>query len=263
MLAIVVGGLGPMAHAHGDLHEQIQIVSQEIATAPSALLYLKRGGLFHDHEEYAPALADYDRAERLDPSLEAIWFARGRTFFKSGQLAKARAALDTYLTRKPRHAGAFLLRARVLSGLTHYREAVRDFDQNLSLTPQPLPECFLERAEALVAMDEKRVALESLDEGIHRLGNLVTLQNAAIAIELALGRNNAALARVDRVLADLQRKETWLVRRGEILEAAGRHDEARQAFADALRSIDRLPAHHRDTKATRDLQARLQLKLGS
>lgn len=262
-LALGCGGLVSAARAHGDLDLQIRVVSEEIAVEPSAALYLKRGGLHHEHEDYARALEDYDRAEQLEPTLDALWFARGRTLFKFGRLAPARAALDTFLARTPYHAEAFLLRARVLSRQGEYAAALRDFDRNLELVAEPLPECFLERAQARVALGDKAGALAGLDAGLRRLGNLVTLQNAAIALDLSLGHHDAALARVDRVLAGLERKESWLVRRGEILEAAGRTDEARHAYHDALSSIDRLPAHHRETKPMRDLQTQLRLKLGS
>lgn len=251
------------AHAHGDVHVQIQAVSREIAAAPSAALYLKRAELYHAHEEYPLALADYDDAEKLNPALAAIRYARGRTFFHAGMFAPARAQLDAYLEKNSTHAEAFLLRARVLVALKRYPEAVRDFDRNLALLPHPLPECFLERAAALTAAGQKPAALAGLDEALRRCGNLVTLQQAAIALELELGRPEAALARIDRVLADLPRKESWLVRRGEILERAGRPAEARHTFAEALALIDQLPARHRETKAMRDLQERLRLKLGS
>jgi tetratricopeptide (TPR) repeat protein len=260
---LVTGIAAPNAQAHGDLHERILSVSREIAATPTAVLHLKRGELYHDHEDYRQALADFDRAEELNPSLDAVRYARGRTLFKSGQLAEARAALDIYLEKKPMHADAFLLRARVLSAQKHYAEAVRDFDRNLALTAQPLPECFLERAEALLATGEKRSALASLDEGIRRLGNLVTLQNAAIALEVDVGDFDGALARVDRVLVDMRRKESWLARRGEILERAGRSAEARKTFGEALGLINRLPAQHRETKSMRELQTRLRLKLGA
>lgn len=265
LLVLAAGCCAPAlpARAHGDLDLQIRVVSEEIALAPSAALYLKRGGLHHEHEDYPHALEDYDRAEQLDPALDALWFARGRTLLKFGRLAPARAALDTFLARVPYHAEAHLLRARALSGQREHAAAIRDFDRHLELVAEPLPECFLERAQALVALGDQTAALASLDAGLRRLGNLVTLQNAAIALELSLGRPDAALARVDRVLAGLDRKESWLVRRGEILEVAGRADEARHAYGDALSSIDRLPAHHRETKSMRDLQTRLRLKLGS
>ncbi len=253
----------PAVRAHGDLHGQIQRVAREIAAAPSARLHLQRGELYHDHEDYAAALADFTEAARLDPALTAVDLARGRTLFKAGRLAEAHTTLDRYLAAKPAHADAYLLRARIRSGLRRYADAVADFDRNLALNPQPSPEGFLERADAWAAAGDRTAALAGLDEGLRRLGNLVTLQDAAIALELALGRTDAALGRVDRMLADLPRKESWLARRGEILAATGRTDDARQAFDAALAALERLPAPLRETAAMRELHARLRLNLGS
>jgi tetratricopeptide (TPR) repeat protein len=263
LLAIAGVRLAPLARAHGDLEVQIHLVSEQIATAPSAALHLKRGILHHQHEEYARALDDFDQAEQLAPTRANIRFARSRTLFQSGQLTAARATLDKYLAQAPTHAEALLLRARVLAALKEHAAAVRDFDRNLELASEPLPDCYLERAAALVACGDRPAGLSSLDEGIRRLGNLVTLQNAAIALELELGRPDAALARVDRIMAGLERTESWLARRGEILETAGRLDEARRAYRDALSALERLPLHHRAAKAMRELQDRLRLKLGS
>ena len=259
--AIALCGLTGLAHAHADLERQIQSVTEQIAVAPSALLYLKRGELHHEHDEYASALADYAQAEKLDPTVDAVRLARARTFFKSGQLKPAHDVLDRYLETKPNHADAFLIRARVLAGLKQYPAAIRDFDRTLTVATHALPEWYIERSQAVVAAGEPLAALTGLDDGIARLGNLVTLQNAAIGIELQLHRYDAALARVDRVLSTLQRRESWLVRRGEILETAARGAEARRAFAEALTLIEQLPAHHRDAQSMRDLQARLQTKL--
>lgn len=263
LLTLTALSATPGARAHGDLHGQIQRVTREIAAAPSARLHLQRGELYHDHEDYAAALADFAEATRLEPTLVAVEFARGRTCFKAGRLPEAHAALDRYLAAKPAHADAYLLRARIRSGLRRHAEAVSDFDRHLALNPQAAPEGFIERADACAAMGDRAAALAGLDDGLRRLGNLVTLQDAAIAQEIALGRIDAALARVDRMLADLPRKESWLARRGEILAASGRDDDARQAFTAALMTLERLPAPLRETAAMRDLQARLRSKLGS
>lgn len=263
LLTLSVFSVAPAARAHGDLHGQIQRVAREIAAAPSARLYLQRGELYHDHEDFPAALADFAEAARVDPALTAVDLARGRTLFKAGRLAEAHATLDRYLAAKPAHADAYLLRARIRSGLHRDADAVADFDRNIALNPQPSPEAFLERAEARAATGERAAALAGLDEGLRRLGNLVTLQDAAIALELALGRTDAALGRVDRMLADLPRKESWLARRGEILAATGRTDDAREAFSAALAALERLSAPLRETAAMRDLHARLRLKLRS
>ncbi len=257
-LAGVLCGGTTLLRAHGDLEIQIAEVSRQLVAAPSAALFLKRGELQHEHEDYAQALADYDRAVELDPSLDAVGLNRGRTLFKLARFEEARQVLDTYLVRKPGHAAGFLLRARVRAAIGDNAGAVADFDRNIALAPEPLPECFLERAEAFAALGDRAAAVRSLDEGIERLGNLVTLQMAAIDLEVALNRTDSALARLDRLRAGLPRQETWLVRRGEVLEAAGRRDEALREYDQAFAVLEQLSPRHRNVKPMRDLEARLR-----
>jgi tetratricopeptide (TPR) repeat protein len=263
LLALVCLGIAGSVAAHGDLDLQIRAVSAKIAAAPSATLYLKRGILHHQHEDYTRALEDYDRATDLAPTLDGIELARGRTLFQAGRPGPARSALDAFLRRAPDHADACLLRARILARLQDHAEAIRDFNRHLALAPEPTPEAWLDRAASLVASGDKPGGLASLDEAIRRQGSLVTLQNAAIALELELGRPDAALARLDRIAAGLERKESWLARRAEILETAGRADEARRACQEALSAIERLPARHREAPAMRDLESRLRARLRS
>jgi predicted negative regulator of RcsB-dependent stress response len=105
--------------------------------------------------------------------------------------------------------------------------------------------------------------LIGLDEGIKRLGPLVTLQLTAIDLELRRRNYNAALARLDEITSQSDRKETWLVRRGEILKLAGRQEEARAAFNAALVAIESLPPQRRQSRAVTTLQLRARSALGS
>ena len=258
----LAGGLSAsVARAHGDIHAQLEAISAQLWSAPSATLYLKRGELQRAHAAYDEALADYARAAELEPELDAILLSRGRTLFEAGRLPEARAALDPFIARQPVHAEARMIRARVQAALKNYEAAVADFDCNLALSPAPIPECVLERAAALVALGQKETALQGIDEGIALIGNLQTLQTQAIEIEIALGRHDSALSRIDRVLANLQRKETWLTRRAEILAAAGRQAEAQRTYAEALAAIDLLPPRHREAKPTRELEMHLRAML--
>src|ERR1041385_2750456 len=102
---------------------------------------------------------------------------------------------------------------------------------------------------------KKDDAVRGLDEGIRRMGPLVTLELSAIDLEVQLKRYDAALARVDTVMSRLQRKESWLVRRAEILKTAGREQEAKKSYRDALAAIEKLPPTHRHTRATLQLEA--------
>jgi predicted Zn-dependent protease len=255
-IAICIGLLPSLVYAHEGLHEQIAAITAKIKRDPkNASLYLQRGELYRLHHDWARAAADYDRAERFQPTLKIVDLARGKLFFESGNLQRAKVTLDRFLTQQPEHYEGLITRARVLAKLQSRSAAVTDFSHALAKSPEP--ELYLERAHVLAA-DEQRIseALSGLDDGIRKLGPLVTLQLAAIDLELRRKNYNEALARLDQIAAQSERKEAWLVRRGEILKLAGRDDEAHAAFNAALVAIESLPAAHRHSRAVTALELR-------
>jgi tetratricopeptide (TPR) repeat protein len=262
-VVILLTLLSPFARAHEGLHEQIEAVTAKIRRDPkNASLYLQRGELHRLHRNWRRAVADYDRAARLQPNLTIVDLARGKMLFESRRLQQAKVVLDRFLSRQPDHVEGFITRARVLAKMGARVQAAQDFTQALTTTPEP--ELYLERAQVL-AEDERHIeeALRGLDEGIHRLGPLVTLQLLAIDLESRRKNYDAALSRLDLIAAQSERKEMWLVRRAEILRNAGRIDEARATFKAALVAIEALPPDRRQNRAVTALQlrARSGLKL--
>ena len=249
------------ARAHGDLHIGIYELTLQIEKEPGAELYLKRGDLYRQDTNYPAALADLERAAELNPSLAAVRLCRGHTQFEARQYRLALPPLNQLLSGCPDHPAARLLRARTCVALGDHASAVKDYDHLVAITPFPPPDCYLERAESLKSLGKEQEAIRSLDEGIARTGNLQTLQQSAICIELRMNRYDAALARVDLILPSLQRREFWQARRGDILEAAGRHGEAQRAWREAMASIAALPDHHRAVKPVAGLAAALSRKL--
>ena len=251
------------ARGHGDVHLQIASLNLKIRKNPTAALHLKCGELHQLHGDIPLAMADFRRAEELDPKLEAIHLARGRALLEEKSHALALVELDRLLESEPDHPEGRLCRARTLAALGRPAEALIDYDHLIAIMAMPLPDCFLERSTTLVALGRRRDAVRGLDEGIARLGNLMVLQQAALEIESGDQRYDEALARVDRVMPTLHRKEFWLERRGDILAAAGRPLDAKAAYAGALSSIRSLPAQHRSALPTRELEARLLARLGA
>jgi tetratricopeptide (TPR) repeat protein len=265
ILVIFLGLLSSLANAHEGLHEQIVAVTAKIKRDPkNASLYLQRGELHRLHRDWRHAAADYDRAARLQPSLTIVDLARGKMLFESRRLQQAKFVLDRFLREQPNHVEGFITRARVLARMGARVQAAQDFTQALTLAPTPEPELYLERAQVL-AEDERYIedALRGLDEGIHRLGPLVTLQLLAIDLESRRKNYDAALSRMDLIAAQSERKEMWLVRRAEILRNAGRIEEARATFKAALFAIESLPPDRRQNRAViaLELRARSGLKL--
>lgn len=253
--------LSSFAHAHEGLHEQIAAITAKIKRDPkNASLYLQRGELHRLHRDWGRAAADYDRAARLKPDLTIVDVARGKMLFESGRFPRAKFVLDRFLSQQPNHFEGLTTRARVLAKLGATADAIKDFTRAIAQSPEP--ELYLERAETTLR-DEKHIdeALSGLDEGIKRLGPIVTLQLPAIELELRRQNYEGALSRLDLIAAQSERKETWLVRRGEILKLAGRDEEACAAFNAALVAIESLPPARRQSKAVTALQVRARSAL--
>jgi predicted Zn-dependent protease len=253
--------LSSFAYAHEGLHEQIAAITAKIKRDPkNASLYLQRGELHRLHRDWSRAAIDYNRAARLEPGLTIVDLARGKMLFESGRLQRSKLVLDRFLSQQPNHFEGLTTRARVLAKLGSTADAIKDFTGAIAQSPEP--ELYLERAETTVR-DGKRLdeALSGLDEGIKRLGPIVTLQLPAIELELRRQKYEGALSRLDLIAAQSERKDTWLVRRGEILRLAGRDEEARAAFNAALVAIESLPPWRRQSKAVTALQVRARSAL--
>lgn len=250
------------ALAHEDLELQIAELTRRMEReGPSAELYYRRAELHRLHEDWPAARADYDRAERLDPGLAEVDLGRGRAWRGAGNPGRAEEALARFLSRRPDHAGALLELARARLALGRPAEAARDYARALALLPEPKPDFFLERARAQEAAGDRAGAIEGLEEGMKRVGRIVTLEAAALELEIAEGRLDAALGRLDRLAAATPRPEAWLVRRGEVLRRAGRTAEAEAAFRAALAALESLPPARRVVKSVRDLEARARAGL--
>jgi tetratricopeptide (TPR) repeat protein len=254
------------ALAHGDLHLQIEEVTKRILQEPkNAELYLKRGELHRAHQEWDAAQADYDLAQAFNPGLKVVDLGRGKMFFEANWPLSAMVALNRFIAHYSNHVDALVTRARTLVKLGRRIEAAQDYSQAIASAAQPQPEMFLERAQALTAEGEAYIeqALKGIDEGINRLGPLVVLQLYAIDVEVKEKHFDSALGRLERVAAQSPRKETWLERRAEILQQAGRPREAIEAYQAALKALDTLPPSRRQVPAMIELEKRVRLALGS
>lgn len=249
--------------AHEGLYEQLAQVTQQIRKEPrNPDLYVKRGELYRLLRQWDNALADYDRALQFNPKWAEADYYRGRMWLEARQPGQAKQALDQLLRSKPQNAEAWLLRGRAFEQMNRHREAAADFSRAIELTPRPKPDVYLERAKTQIAAGHLDEALRGLDDGVAKLGALVTLHLQAIEIETKLKRWDAALARLERISTQSQRKESWLARRGELLLEAGRKAEAHEAFGEALRAVEALPPRLRQTRAMQGLEKQIRSRLG-
>jgi tetratricopeptide (TPR) repeat protein len=245
------------AGAHGDLHERIVALDAQIQQEPrNAELRFQRGEVYRLHHEWDLALADLAGVERLDATRTGTKLARARIKLAMGRAAEAKAWADQFLTLQPEHAEALIVRAQINMKLGRAYAAANDYAWALRRMPQPMPDHFIEQARLIAGAGRADLALRGLDEGIARLGQLATLQLAAIEYERQRGDFSAALIRLDQIMAVNTVKEPWLAVRGEVLEQAGRLHEAREAFHAMLEGIAQYQPVRRNRELTRQLEIR-------
>jgi predicted Zn-dependent protease len=254
---LACGGIAGEARAQS-VPDAIAELGKRIAQEPNdATLYHRRGELQRAHGDYAAALADYDRAEQLDGKLDVVHLSRGRALLETSRPDQAVSELSKFIDGHAGHYQALLLRARAYTRLARHEDAERDFGAALVAMAAPSPDVYLERAQDLVKAGQREAALGVLDDAIRNVGQVISLEQAALDLELELGRTEAALARIEAMLARSSRREALLAKKAAVLDKAGKKAEARLAREDALAAIEHLPQSKRALGPTKKLRKEL------
>ena len=242
------------------MHERIDGIDDALLQRPGdARLYLMRGDPHRQHRDWRAALADFAEAKRLAPGLAMTDYLIGVTRLEAGEPGAAKAALDRFLAFRPDSSKGYLQRARALAAMDRPLAAADDFDLVIVKRVVPSPDLYHERARLLAGLGPAQAErlLRGLDEGIGRLGPIVSLVTLAVDVEVARGRHDLGLVRIGRLPEKIRSLPRWLARKGDILRAGGRRAEAREAYEAALRRLRGLRPPRRATRAARDLESRI------
>jgi len=254
--------------AHGDDHLVIEALTEELTRAPEADLFIRRGELFRHHQEWAKADADFLAAAALDPKLALIDFVRARSWLEAGEPAKAQPLIERYVANVPHEPEGWFLRGDMHAASGQHERGAEDYAQGIARARSPRPEHFLRRARFLAAIPNPDISrvIAALDEGIVQIGPVISLVDYALTLELEQKNYPRALERIAAAMERAPRRESWLVRQGNILVLCGRTAEAIDSYQAALAAIAELPERYRDTvpmeKLARDAHAALA-RLGS
>jgi len=245
--------------AHGSHAERIGAQTRLIEAAPAdAQRYLDRAAVHLDRADWAAAIADLDRAAEFDPDLATRHYLRGVLLWKRGSSDEAERVLNRFLAAEPESSAGFALRARARADLGRPLEAAQDFSRAIASQPVAGPDLYLERAQILSEAGDRYLerAIRGLEDGIAEIGPLPALALAAVEIEVRIGRFKDAAQRLDAATRSFAVRAPWLIRMGEILEAAGRPVAAREAYQSGIDEIALLPAHRRQLPGLAALRLR-------
>ena len=262
LVLVLVLGLTSLTSllAHEPVADEIAGATRRLSENPDrADLYLRRAELLRVDGEPALAFHDLRRARELDPALALVDLALGRLLLDEGRAAEAHASLDTFLRCRPDHVEALTLRARAAAATGRPLDAALDDRRAIELHGRedpPRPEAYLALAGDFEAagIEYRDLAMAALEEGIAALGPVASLELAALEREIGWGRPGRALGRLQAIVEVAPRKEPWLVRIAVVHESLGRAADARAAYQQALRLIERLPPERRRVALVEELR---------
>lgn len=261
LLIGLLGGLFPASlAAHPSDHAQLMVVDARLRAHPDdpALLRL-RADLLRLEGEFDAAARALDLAERAAPGDPRQRALRARLNLDRDDPIRALDEANAVIAAVPGDAEGWLLRAECLARRGAHAAAGRALDQAIGRMATPRPDVYLARARAFRAAGNPDRALAGLDAARERWGPLTVLESEAAGIELERGHVDAALARLDGLAGQYERRDAFLARRGDLLQRAGRLPAAMAAWSEALALIDaRTPALAGDARDAGALRARLE-----
>lgn len=241
--------------AHGDLHERINQVTEEIKEDPTnPALYFKRGQLYFHHEEYDNSLADYDKAIELGLNDEEIDYWKARLFLAIDETERGIEVITRYLSGHADDVNATRIYAKLALAAGDTETAITQFERVITLANTTLPENFMELVEVLRQTGNDERAIYWLQQGGEMLGQLYVFDVAMIAIYEQQQNYDAVIEIYNRLLANRNRKEGYYY---EIAMCYNKMSDAamtKQYLDMSHEALNRLPGHIQQTAAMLQLK---------
>jgi tetratricopeptide (TPR) repeat protein len=250
--------------AHGAYHDVVAAITAELEKKPDdAGLRYRLADAHADHDEWQACLSELDRVDRLAPGIYPTGFLRGLALHNADKNEEALKHLDDFLLAHPGHVEALATRGRVFLKLGRAPEAMADLQKAVDLSTTPETDLITDLAIACRDAGKPAEASKVIDAGLKTAGNSPDLLQCALEIETAAGSWDAALGRIEALQKAAPRPEPWMARRAELLQAAGRPDEARAAWRALREHLLSLPNLERGTPLLAGILAQTEKALGN
>lgn len=267
LLRVIVAALCvvlPLSHvsAHGVAETRIERLNHDIEHYPTnSELYFTRGKLFLDQSLWEQAEADFREAlkrlnanhallsdgrpsEQWDTKTHSGWalkirLALVKSLIAQHQYTSAEAILNELLVQHPNGVHAYYLMAKLHVATHDLPSAARYYDKAIALDANPTPQVYLDRFNVLTkAQPASLSTLErSIEQGVQRLGPLVTLIEPIIHFSLETQQPTVGLKWWARLPSALRFTPKWLVTKARLQLQAGDKVAAKSTLRSALQQL--------------------------
>jgi cytochrome c-type biogenesis protein CcmH/NrfG len=255
--ALAMPGAALFAHpsAEHKVDELEQHIRQEPDNIDLRVLYASQLRKMDRYDDAEKALLTI---EVLSPDHPGAILERAQiAYYRNGDVVVAESLAQQLLKRHPRYAPAWDFLGQLQRKLNNNDEAIDSFRRYIALTGEYRVGDFTDLATLLSDRNgpgDKDEAIQVIDQGVAKVGDLAGMHLMASNIEASLGRYEAAARRFDKLAARYRPKPDWSRQKGEVLMKAGRYKEAITAFDSAIAMIKALPdSRKNDPEVTKQI----------
>ena len=256
-----------LVYSHGDLHLRIQEISSQIKDAPdSTYLYLKRGILYFQHEEYKESLADLNHCEESNYSDKLLDLTFAKVYYKIEKFDHSLKHLKKILKRDTDNVLAWRIQGQVLFEMKKYKEAASAYENVIKKAIRTLPSNYLDASICYELMDSNSSKLESItvvQRGLEDLGPLMTFHGRLVELGIKYKNFNLAIEHQNSIIELSNRKEKPLYERSLIYIKKGDKKMAKNDLLLAREAFDQLPIRQKSTKAMIELSTKINIQIES
>ena len=238
-LGVVVAAFGLMTFFQSRTWDNGETLwSNTIDKYPSiAYAYVNRGIYRNDLGQTENALQDFNKAVELGDDPHA-YIHRGTILRKQGQTQAALADFNTLLAQTPNDEHAINGKANVLFQMGRYQEAEQTYSDGLALKPGMIT-FYVNRAAARYYLGKYTEALADLAIAERRNPGYGSIYSKKTVICMAMGDYENAVISARKTAQFEPQNHANLGDLGTALQKLGRHQEAVDAFTQALQLFDR------------------------
>lgn len=197
-------------------------------------VYVNRGTVKLSLNRHKEALADYDKAIRLNLQHADAYLSRGNVKLNLGCYEEAIKDLDRAVRLDPQHADAYLSRGNVKQILGAYSEALADYKEAIKINPQQAT-VYSSSGFAKIALCDYKGAIVDFDEAIRLNPQNANTYHARGVTNDMLKRYREAINDFNKVIKLDPNFARAYYNRGRVKQDLDRYSEA---IADFDRAIE-------------------------
>lgn len=233
------------AGANGNPTKQKEILEKLVSAYPNdERAHFNLGGYYFGQQDYSKAIAHYKRATELAPDYSTAFNILGYAYRQNENYSDAENAFKKYIELIPNDPNPYDSYAELLLKMGRFDEAITQYNKALAIDPNFVNSYFgIAAAQTYKGnASDAQAELQKITEKARSDGERRTALFGQMVVAVDSGKMDQALAEVDKQYAlgqksnDVPAMAGDLQLKGNILLEMGKHDDAKKAFDQALKT---------------------------